>query len=141
MTTNRNHNHSLFPTKHTTQEHQLLILLFRIPLYYLKGLQKVFFLTLQKFSVNNGSQYLKFFKNHSCDVSTGFGSLLIRFTMKINLPLHYSRKIWTTCVFQTLFIATSHMRCFVSRGFFTMNVDFACLIRAVGKVALSVKFI
>ena len=79
---------------------------------------------------------------HSCVSSTGFDSLLRKFPLRIKVSSCISRNIWKICVFQPLFITISCMRPFLSRTFYLfIDSSFARLIRVVGNIAPSVKFI
>ena len=86
---------------------------------------------------------MNFFKTHSCDSSTGFGSLFGIVTLKRKLPSRFSLNIWIICVFQPLFTVIFLMCCFVSRGklLFWFILYSSHLIRVVRKVEPSVKFI
>ena len=112
-------------------------------LYVQEGLQRVRFLLIKQSIVKFWFLILEIYLIHLCVSSTGFVILLTKFPLKIKLPSHISRNILTICVFQPLFISISCMRRFVSRGIFIfcLTIVFAHLIRAVGDILPSVKFV
>ena len=114
-----------------------------MPFYVPEELQKAYLWLIKNIEEYSRSWYLKSFKTHSCDSSASFDSLLRRFSLRIILPSHLSPNIWTIYVFQPLCITILRMSWFVSRVklFFWLIIDFARLIRAVRKVAPSVKLI
>ena len=86
---------------------------------------------------------IDFFLIHSCVNSTGFGSLLSKFILKRKLTSRISRNIWKKpvcsihCLFQyPVCVSLSHVEIL-----FLLNLFFALLVKTVGKVAPSVKFI
>ena len=75
------------------------------------------------------------------DSSTDSGSLRIRFILELNSPSRSSHNIWTTCLFQPLFIEFVHICQFLICGtlIFSLNLNFSRLISAGGKVSLTDK--
>ena len=82
--------------------------------------------------------YLKCFKTHWCDSSTGFGSIISRFSLEWKFPPYLSRNICTSWVPQQLLIWNSKNAplCYTWQMMFLLNLDFARLISASEKVSL-----
>ena len=124
MSINKTCKNSYFPVKHTTQEHQVQMFLSHIFVRPGGPSKDPFSESLNNLEYNYISSYFKFVLIHSCDIPTGFVSLLRNFPLKRNVPFkkkippHFSRNMWTICVFQHFYCKLQYALLYVTSEFY-----------------------